>query len=244
LLFVVLLPGALIGQRENLMHLSTWVSRVVSNDDVGTDNDFNARSKRNQSLSNAVRRLGNRLAFASGAGPDDRLVDDLVNASLAMPMEAPRVDHLLRITALGILALLTVAGWRIARSGDAAGTVALFGLACTATLAISPISWGHHYVMWLPGVAFVPLWLWHNNRRAMAIALAETACILTIAHYVVLDHAGRVGLLGIGSTLWYVVATVSIVRAARVDSTAEHSTPAAPDPSAACRAHRRLLQCP
>ena len=95
--------------------------------------------------------------------------------------------------------------------------VALFGLACTATLSISPISWGHHYVMWLPSVVFVPYWLWHHGGRALAIGLAETACVLVVAHYVVLDHSGRVGLLGLGSTIWYIVAAMSISRRLRAD---------------------------
>jgi hypothetical protein len=210
LLFVFLLPGSLIGHGENLAHLATWVSRVAANDDVGTDNDFNARSKRNQSLANAVRRLGNRLTFAAGAGPDDRLVDDLENQRVVMPMETPLADRAILAAAVALLALLFVAGWRIARGGDAAGFAALFGLASTATLAISPISWGHHYVMWLPGLVFVPHWLWQTGRRALAIGLAETACVLVVAHYVVLDHSGRVGLLGIGATIWYAAATVSV----------------------------------
>jgi hypothetical protein len=220
-LFVFLLPGSLIGHRENLTHLATWVARVAANDDVGADNDFNARSKRNQSLTNAVRRLGNRLAFATGTGPDDRLVDDLANQRTSMPMETPLVDRALRGAAVALLALLFVAGWRIAGRGDGTGIAALFGLACTASLAVSPISWGHHYVMWLPGLVFVPHWLWQTGRRALAIGLAETACVLVIAHYVVLDHAGRVGLLGIGSTIWYVVATITVGRARLTNSAVE-----------------------
>jgi hypothetical protein len=220
-LFLVILPGWLVGQRENISHLKTWVARVVANDEVGIDNDFNARSKRNQSLSNAVRRLGNRVAFATGAGPDDRLVDDLANGRVPMPMETALVDNVLLAVAGGLVLLLLVGGWRIARDGDMPGIVAFFGLACTATLAISPISWGHHYVMWLPGLVFVPLWLWHNERRALAIALSESACVLVLAHYVVLDHAGRVGLLGIGTTLWLIAGTVSIGWARRGDAAVE-----------------------
>jgi hypothetical protein len=30
------------------------------------------------------------------------------------------------------------------------------------------------------------------------------------AHYIFLDHAGRVGLLGIGTAVWHLVATVSL----------------------------------
>jgi hypothetical protein len=238
-LFIFLLPGSLLGHRENLAHLATWVARVAANDDVGADNDFNARSKRNQSLANAVRRLGNRLAFAAVRGPDDTLVDDLANQHVVMPMETPLVDHALRAASVALLGLLFFAGWRIARDGETAGIVALFGLACTATLSISPISWGHHYVMWLPGLVFVPYLLWQNGRRAQAIGLAETACVLVIAHYVVLDHAGRVGLLGIGSTIWYVAAVVSISRLLRTDSGTDAADCSAILPGGATQSQRR-----
>jgi hypothetical protein len=209
-LFVFVVPAVLIGHQENVRHLRTWVDRVAANDTVGLDNDFNARSKRNQSLSNGVRRLGNRLAYAAGVGPDDQLVDDLTNQAVPMPMEARAVDGALKVALAASVALLLAAGWRVSRRDDKLGLVALFGMACQATLVVSPLSWGHHYVMWLPGLVFVPYWLWHNDRRALAMGMAESALVLVVAHYVVLDHAGRVGLLGIGSAVWYTVATAAV----------------------------------
>ncbi len=213
-LFVIVVPGLIVGQSANLSHLQTWVTRVVANDDVGVDNEFNAKSKRNQSLSNAARRLGNRLLFAAGLGPDDRLVDDLANAAVQMPMETRAVDLAIKAMAAVIIALLLFCGWRVAGDGELSAVLAVFGLACMATLAVSPLSWGHHYVVWLPALLFVPFWMWHNGRRAIAAGLAESACALVWAHYVLLDHAGRVGLLGIGSTVWYLVAVTVICRPA------------------------------
>jgi hypothetical protein len=208
--FVLVLPGGVLGHAANIAHLQTWRTRVVTNEEVGVDNDFNVRSKRNQSLANAVRRLGNRAAFAAGAGPDDRLVDDLAQQATRMPMEKPDVDIALSVGSVGLVLLLLVAGWHVSKRGDACGHVALFGLACTATLLVSPISWGHHYVVWLPALVFVPFWMWNNDRRAFAIGMAEAALVLMLAHYILLDHAGRVGLLGIGTAIWYLVATVSL----------------------------------
>jgi hypothetical protein len=210
LLFVLIIPGCIVGHAANIAHLRTWGTRVVTNDEVGIDNDFNMRSKRNQSLANAVRRLGNRVTFATGAGPDDRLVDDLAQQSTTMPMENAAMDAVLRVAAIGLVALLLVAGWRVAGRDDASGLAALFGLACTATLLVSPISWGHHYVVWLPALVFVPRWMWNNDLRALAVGMAEAALVLVAAHYIFLDHAGRVGLLGIGTAIWYLVATVSL----------------------------------
>jgi hypothetical protein len=209
-LFVLIMPGIAVGHVANNAHLRTWVSRVVANDNVGSDNDFNVRSKRNQSLSNAVRRLGNRIAFAAGAGPDDRLVDDLSQQTLQMPAETALVDIGLKAVTAGLVGLLLVAGWRVAGQDDVSGLVALFGLACAATLVVSPISWGHHYVVWLPALVFVPYWLWINDRRALAVGMAEAALVLVAAHYIFLDHSGRVGLLGIGTTIWYLAATISL----------------------------------
>jgi hypothetical protein len=210
LLFLFFIPALVIGHDANLAHLQTWVKRVGANDDVGLDNDFNSRSKRNQSLDNAVRRLGNRIDFALGGERDDQLVDDLAQQGTPMPMETPLVDRALRAIKLSLVALLLVVGWRVARRDDVTGLMAVFGLACAATLIVSPISWGHHYVMWLPALVFVPAWMWQNGRRALAIGMAEIAFVLVVSHYVVLDHAGRVGLLGIGAAIWQLVGTISL----------------------------------
>jgi hypothetical protein len=218
--FLILIPGLVIGHRDNVMHLRTWMDRVAANDEVGIDNDFNVKSMRNQSLANAVERLGNRIAFATGIGPDDRLVDDLSQQTTTMPMDAPWVQRALQAASFSLLLLLVVAAWRVARRDDPARLVAVFGLACAATLVLSPISWGHPYVVWLPALVFVPAWLWRNGRQALAIAMAETALVLSVAHYVVLDHAGRVGLLGIGVSVWYVAAAISIGWSPQVDAPA------------------------
>ncbi len=44
------------------------------------------------------------------------------------------------------------------------------------------------------------------------MTLAISACALVLIHYVFLNNAGRVGILGIGATVWYLVATVSVLR--------------------------------
>lgn len=211
-LFLLVLPGAFVGHRQNLSHLQTWVSRVVANDDVGIENDFNARSKRNQSLANSVRRFGNAVAYAAGMGPDDQLVDDIANANRTMPMENAVVDVALKLAALALVAAVFVAAWRVAGRDDALGLAAVFGLACAATLVVSPISWGHHYVMWLPGLLFVPLWLWQNERPLAARQLAVTAAVLMMAHYLAMGFAGRIGVLGIGCAVWVAVAAVRLIQ--------------------------------
>ncbi len=42
------------------------------------------------------------------------------------------------------------------RSGDRLTIVLAAALACLATLVISPLSWGHYYVIWLPAAVLCP----------------------------------------------------------------------------------------
>ncbi len=51
--------------------------RVAATNDVGMINDFNAHSKRNQSLTNAVYRIGNLVGYEIGSAPSDDALDDL-----------------------------------------------------------------------------------------------------------------------------------------------------------------------
>jgi hypothetical protein len=45
------------------------------------------------------------------------------------------------------------------------------------------------------------------------MTLAISACALVCIHYIFLNAAGRLGVLGIGATVWYLVATISVLRA-------------------------------
>jgi hypothetical protein len=103
-------------------------------------------------------------------------------------------------------------GYRMARHQDTLGLVAAFGLACVATLILAPIARGHYFVLLLPAVMFTSAWLVEHGRRRWALTMAAVPTALSIAHYVALDYAGRIGLLGIGTTVWYAVACVALWR--------------------------------
>ncbi len=210
LLFLIVVPGLAIGQQQNFGHLQTWIARVAVNEDVGKDNDFNTRSKRNQSLANAVERLGNYFAYVTDKGPNDRLVDFPETTGAAMPMDRPEVRTATKIIAATLVFLLLVGAWRVCRLGDIVGLIAFFGLACTATLLVSPLSWGHHYVMLLPAAIFVPYWHLQRSNLTTARWLAGSLCGLTLTHYLLMDVAGRLGVLGLGTTVWFVAAVTSI----------------------------------
>ena len=197
------MPSLAIGAAANMRHLHTWFDRVAIHHDMGDDNNSGFYSVRNQSLTNAVQRLGNWLAYAFADGPSD-LPGDGVDA--VEPVDQPAVQRALIPARFGLLALLLIGGWKAARRGDSLDLAAMFGLATTATLLVSPLSWAHHYLLWLPGLLLVPAWLWRGNRGRLAATLAIAACGLMIAHYLLLDWTGRAGLLGLGTTAWFLVA--------------------------------------
>ncbi len=110
-LFLLLLPAAAVGWSANLHHLHRFVELIVLNHDVGGENDLTYHSVRNQSLTNAVYRLGNWVAFAWDGGPDD-LAEPKPGETVVMPMDQPIVHRVLMVIRLGLLVLLTAVGWR------------------------------------------------------------------------------------------------------------------------------------
>jgi hypothetical protein len=132
--------------------------------------------------------------------------------AVAAPAMNPAVERSLAIARLAILSLLVIGGSRAARNGDSLDVAAVFGLAATATLLLSPLSWAHHYVIWLPGLLVVPAWLWRARRVRLAQVLAIAPCLLIVAHYALLDWAGRAGLLGLGTSVWFLTAVRIVAR--------------------------------
>jgi hypothetical protein len=224
-LFFMLVPTMTIGWKDNLRHLETWYERVATNEQVGPAQQFNVHSVRNQGLANAVYRLGNWLEFKVADGPDDRIADNLVRTEEKLPMDTAVVDHLITgLRAFLVMLLLLVAvRWRLGT--DPLGQAAVFGLACAMTLPLSPISWGHHFVLLLPGALFLPLALYVQGRSLAAHALAISAAALLLMHYSALELAGgiagRLGVLGIGMTVW--CAAVSALLLYRPSNVVQHS---------------------
>ena len=123
---------------------------------------------------------------------------------------------------LALLALLAIGGWSAARRGDEFTIAALFGLASTATLLISPLSWAHHYMLWLPGLLLIPAWLWRAGQLRGAGfghgSLRAGDRPLSVAR---LD--GGAGLLGLGTTAWFLAAAVAMDRATRCAAAGERA---------------------
>lgn len=212
-LFFLALPAAAVGWEANLRHLESWKTRVVTNESLGADQNFHPRSVRNQSLGNALLRLGNFVLCAAGAAEDDTLIDRPENLSRRSAMDRPAAKRAVSaVRHLFLLASILLAAW-MGRGAGRGSEAAVFGLACAMTLVYSPISWGHHYTLILPAALFAPA-LVGSRRLAFAIAA------LVVLHYALTTAVGRVGLLGIGAAAWWAVAAL------RVSLHAEDEVPA------------------
>ena len=82
-----------------------------------------------------------------------------------------------------VLVLLIVAGLAVGLRGDVLAQAATYGLACLATVLISPVAWSHYYVLWLPSVLLVPPWLMRQGQLRAATALATVPVGLVWVHY-------------------------------------------------------------
>ncbi len=214
---LLLLPAALIGWRANLEHLDTWWHAVALQAEESMDDSFagDSSSPRNQSFSNAVQLLGNWGDYYFAGGPLDKDPMPRRRHGQQFLMDA-RVVHfalLLARAALGCLLLAT--SLRVACTRDRLALAATFGLACVATLLVAPIGRGHYYVLLLPAVLFASAWLWHEGHTRLAVWSAIAPAALSVTHYVALDFAGRIGLLGVGTTVWYVLVCTAILSQAK-----------------------------
>ena len=223
-LFLVVLPAALLGWNRNIGHLETWMRRVEASAQVGVDN--NKYTFRNQSFANAVEMLArwehpkSPLRWLSPRDPGIR--------DLRAEPRAPRalLGAVVWATQFVLSALVIAAAWRLAGPGRALGAAAAFGLASALSLVISPISWGHHFVILLPAVLFVPWWFWCQGRQAAARWLSAAPAALAGVHYLFIDTGWiekpiglslvwAVGLLGVGMAVWCAAAAALMLATPR-----------------------------
>jgi hypothetical protein len=212
LLFIWILPGAIVGRQANSKHLQNWYAAVPQKDMVNiypTSRLRSPRIYRNQSMDNGIYRFGNWIAHQFLGGPPDR-----VSAWEKLPMDAPRIQSAIRIARGAVLLLLLVLAFRLARHGDALGMVSVFGMACVAALMVSPMSRGQYFFLQLPALLFMPLWFIRRGQTSLARALVFIPVALVFLHYIFLPYAGRIGLLGIGTTLWFVFTAIQMIRLA------------------------------
>jgi hypothetical protein len=214
-LFFFLVPACLIGWNANLRHLHTWTDFVVAKaDDGGVEvRSGNSHVLRNQSLSNAVYRLGHFTAHVLAAGPDDRLAN--MDDGTQVLTDSTAVHSLLLMARISVLLALLLAAVRLGRVGTRLSQMTGIGLACVAMLVISPVARGHYFVLLAPAILFLPLWLDLHGMRRAAIVMGIAPALLTVPFYAMMDVFGRIGLLGLGTTFWLVAAVVLVDRASR-----------------------------
>ena len=204
-LWLLLVPAAFVGWSTNLDHLGTWWSTVAVRAESISEDDFagNSTTVRNQSLANAAYRFGNWADYYFFDGPHDEGLEQQRRGGHGLLMDAAWVERpLLALRTLAGCLMLAVS-FRMARRQDRLGQAAAFGVACAATLIVFTIARGHYYVMLLPANVFVPLWLFKVGRPRWAWGVAVVPTVLVLSHYIALQHAGRIGVLGLGTTAWY-----------------------------------------
>jgi hypothetical protein len=194
LLYILAIPSACIGWRKNLDHLHTWVVRVAMNDKVGRAAKFDIHALRNQSMPNAV-----HLLFRSLKGEPTWDWSANIQRECADPAAA-RVVLVLRGAMLAsLLALGLFSGLR----GDGLARTTAFGLACCATLPLSPLTWGHYYMIELLALLGAPLWLSRRGWLRTSRVVSAVPPLLIWPQYLVIDTVGPIGLLGLGTTVWF-----------------------------------------
>ncbi len=184
-----LVPAAAVGWQANLGYLARWTHRVAAEETIDPRHRRFAHLAGNQSLANGLNRLRGRDA-----------------ASARTPLNL--------LASLALLCLCLGAVCRGARCGDASASAAGWSLACAVTCLVTPIAWTHHYVLFIPAVLMVPVWLHRRGQPAAALALATAPWL-----FFALNEAwfSRQFLLSLGLAVWFVVAA-GLLLAARGSS--------------------------
>jgi Glycosyltransferase family 87 len=226
-LFLLAIPASLVGWSKNLDYLHVWYNRVVVNERVGPNANFNIHSYRNQSLANAYylwsRATGHQVTRDSrAAAPRDR---------------AERVVHPSVRVVIGVdLALLMIVGLVLGSRDDHLDQATAYGLACGVTLLASPLSWCHYFMVQLPALLCMPAWLTRRGMTTLGRVFALVPAAMSWAHYLVPPIA-ELGLLGLVTTAWFSTAIGLVLGV--VLSHALAKTPSTPsgDPGPRDRVH-------
>jgi len=215
-LFTFAIPAACIGWSENLSHLRTWSRKVAINPDLGREVLIEVDGDSNQSFSNAAHLLAARIRGRATAGADpetDQAAHMQWLAAVTATAEHRRADYVTAEWVRGgqviVLALLMVAGLAAGLRNDILGQAATYGLACLATVLVSPVAWSHYYLLWLPSVLLVPPWLMRQGQLRVARAVAAVPLGLIWAHFLAKPWLGHFGFLGLGTLTWF-LAVVSL----------------------------------
>ena len=125
---------------------------------------------------------------------------------------ADRMVHPTVRVVIGVaLVLLLAVGLALARRNTVLDQLTAYSLALCATLLVSPLAWSHYYMVELPAVLCVPVWLSWRGMPRLARVVAAIAPILLWSHYLAMPYTGELGLLGLGTAAWFLLACVCIL---------------------------------
>jgi len=218
-LFTFAIPAACIGWSQNLHHLHTWSRKVVTSPDMGREVFVEVDNDSNQSFSNAAHLLAARIRGRATAGANS-VIDQAAHRQWLAAVTAinthRQADHVtakwVRGVQVIVLALLMAAGLAAGLRNDILGQAATYGLACLATVLVSPVAWSHYYVLWLPSVLLMPPWLMRQGQLRAARVVAAVPLGLIWVHYLAKPWLGHFGFLGLGTLTWFLaVVTLSIL---------------------------------
>jgi len=225
-LFLLALPGAVLGWNANLRHLQTWSRKVVTCEDPGSSYKAFLDSTNNQSFGNAVHLLVARwrverpddlrhLLLRLAKTPAERQIAE-DEAATKMRIADTTTQRWIQISKGVMLALLLGVALVPSRS-DRLGHAVTFGLACLGILLISPVAWTHYFMMALPAVLFFPPWLSRRGYSRIARWMAGTPVLLVWLHFLAKEWIGPYGFLGLSTTGWFLIACVLMIREGILD---------------------------
>jgi Glycosyltransferase family 87 len=239
ILFLLLIPASIIGWQKNLHSLDVWQRQVVMNERVGTRASFNVHSYRNQSLANGVylwsksarRSSGNvstpgrssRAPKPVGAGsarrPELHAQHRVPTAEEATRDQPERIANPAVRVAIGVILIVLLAvAVTVGRRGIGLDAFSAFALASCATLLVSPLAWGHYFMVELPALLCVPIWLSKRGMHSAARISAVVPVLLSWSYYLAMPQFGGLGLLGLGTAGWFLAVCALMVWLARSDA--------------------------
>ncbi len=220
-------PAVIIGWGTNLHHLDTWWHTVATHEENALVEHFaeDNTTDRNQSLTNAVHHFGNWAILTFHLAPVVLQQETGRDDGHRLVMDAPLVKILLLDVRVLLGCLLLLVGHRVARAQDRLGQTVAFTLAYLLTLAVCQIARAHYFMIWFPAVTFFCLWLTRENHPRWAAFFAIVPGILVVTHYAFLHVAGAIGLLGLGTTLWFTMACLALIWQNSADNRASTIAP-------------------
>jgi Glycosyltransferase family 87 len=197
ILFLLVIPGFILGWNKNIHYLDVWQKQVVTNERVGPQANFNIHSYRNQSLANGVFLLSEAIRPAAAPASTS-------NSGTVRDRRA-RIGHPIARVGIGVvlLAMLAVAVI-VGRRETGLDAFTAFGLACSGMLLVSPLAWGHYFMAELPALVCVPMWLSRRGMLRAARVAAVLPVVLSWSYYLAMPYVGGVGILGLGTAAWFV----------------------------------------